>query len=449
MARNRRGAWRRWGVLAAAMALAPGAGRAAEKVETYADGTQKSVYTVTAEGLRSGPFKEFHPSGKLKTQGSHRSGKLTGPLKSFHANGRVKLRASYRDGQPAGPYLEHSEDGTLLRRANYRDGKRHGPQQEFAQGQPVKDEVWLDGQLLIPRSAEMIAAELAAIKKAPVEIVGQTPAGVSTEVQQALRNAKLHAQREAGLRALMAYRCICGLPYRDLKLDRTHTAHAQAAAQLMARTGQLEHRPPNPGMPNAEYRFALLGTISSCLSGHGSAALSVQAFMDDSDRSNIDRLAHRRWCLNPAMLKTGFGSLGNFTAMWGVDSSRTEIPDYDFVAFPPRGFVPTECFGENYAWSVSLNRKKYRPPDARAVKVLVSPARLNLRSGTLAKGPAALPLDYFNVSREPFGTAHCIIFRPRGVRVKAGTAYWVQIRGIADSSGGPAAVEYLVAFFAL
>ncbi len=40
------------------------------------------------------------------------------------------------------------------------------------------------------------------------------------------------------------------------------------------------------------------------------------------------------------MAKTGFGGGGKFAVMWSFDGSRTDVPDYNFVAFPPRGFTP-------------------------------------------------------------------------------------------------------------
>ena len=64
----------------------------------------------------------------------------------------------------------------------------------------------------------------------------------------------------------MAYRCICGLPYRDMVLDWTYTAHAEAASDLLARLNKgLTHTPENPGMPDEEYRLGAVGRSSSNL----------------------------------------------------------------------------------------------------------------------------------------------------------------------------------------
>lgn len=419
--------------------------RAAEEhVETFPDGTKKAVYTVAADGVRNGPFEEYYPDGKLKVQGTYRRGKLNGPYKEHHPGGRIKIRTAYFEGELVGTYVEFAGNGDLLRRAKYRAGKLHGNLEHYIDGQKIRDEVWLDGQMLIPRSAAMIAAGLAKTKKLRIQTVGKMPA-VNAKVKTAVEDPALQAKREAAMRVLMAYRCVCDLPFEDLKLDKAFIAHTEAASQLLGTMNRLEHEPPNPGIPEAEYRFARQGTSSSNLAPLSSPTESVRAFMDDSDPSNIARVGHRRWCLNPAMLRTGFGSSGGITAMWAVDSSRTEVPDFEYVAFPPRGLCPTSSFRENYAWSISFHPKKFRIPDPKAVKVQVAATILNLQRVKLEKVPVPLPLDYFNVDT----TSTSIIFRPQGVHVLPGSSYSVHITGIQNNSGADTSIQYLVAFFAL
>ena len=175
----------------------------------------------------------------------------------------------------------------------------------------------------------------------------------------------------------------------------------------------------------------------------------MRDWVGDSDAANIAKLGHRRWCLNPAMQTTGFGIEGNYTAMWSFDSSRVEIPDYDYVAFPPRGLTPIESFHDKDAWSVSLNPKKFRPPDEKKVKVLVSQAQFMPRKIELIKAPQPLEIEHFQISLEGFAIPNCIIFRPVGAAIKSDAAYWVEVNGLEDTEGKPANVEYVVAFFAL
>ncbi len=176
---------------------------------------------------------------------------------------------------------KHAGDAPKIQ-ANYRAGKLHGAYRESAGGQLVKEEFWIDGQLIIPKSREIITRELAAIQKMPIKTVGEFPR-VSPRIQPALQDPVLQTQREAALRLLMSYRFLCDVPYKDLVLDRTYTAHAEAASDIMTRLDKMTHTPENPGMPEDEYRFAYKGTSSSNIFSDASLMKAVKSFMDDSD----------------------------------------------------------------------------------------------------------------------------------------------------------------------
>ena len=102
-------------------------------------------------GKKIGPFKEFYPNSKLKTQGAYHLDKLQGTLKRFDPKGR------------------------LLLQENYRDGDLDGLRQQYVNGRLVTEEVWLNGALLAPRSPAILAAELKAIQSARIQTVGKPP----------------------------------------------------------------------------------------------------------------------------------------------------------------------------------------------------------------------------------------------------------------------------------
>jgi hypothetical protein len=301
---------------------------------------------------------------------------------------------------------------------------------------------------IVPRSADSIAAELNRIRSAPVETAGRT-AIASQAVVAAVENRRLHRERENAMRELMVYRYLADVPYRDLVLDRTCIAYAEAASQLMTQAGQMSHTPPNPGMPEHEYQFGFRGTSSSNILSSPAVVESVKFYMHDSDDSNIDRLGHRRWCLNPAMSRTGFGGSGNFSAMWSFDQGRSVVPDYQYIAYPPRGLMPMSLFEERQAWSVVLNPAKYRRPERGAVAVGVYPASLDAVQGRLYVNVESLPLDYFNVNHDGFGVPNCIIFRPAGLKVEPARGYWIQLAGIKTTTGPNVDIGYYVEFFDL
>ena len=305
-----------------------------------------------------------------------------------------------------------------------------------------------DGTFVIPKSRQFIADRLAAIKKMPVRMTGDF-SRVPENLSNALRSRDFQSQQEAGRRALAAYRFLCDVPYEDLEIDRMYAAHAVAGAKLLANIGMLTHTPDNPGLPDEEYQFALKGTNSSNICTSNDLPLAIEIFMGDSDATNVDGLGHRRWCLNPAMLKTGFGAnKSGYSCMWSMDSSRKNVPDFDFVAYPPRGLMPTRYFKNGDAWSVSLNPKRFRKPEP-SVKATVTPVRFDPVRATLRRENKPLDTEFVKISYENFGTGPCVIFRPKNVQFEDGSAYIVSVSGLKNTDGQNVPLEYFVGFFHL
>jgi hypothetical protein len=205
----------------------------------------------------------------------------------------------------------------------------------------------------------------------------------------------------------------------------------------------LTHTPTRPaGMSDQDWELARTGA-SECnlFSGIVEPGPCVDGWMDDSDPKNIDRVGHRRWCLNPSMEKTGFGSVGNFAAMYAWDRSNVSVPDWDFVAYPARGYTPTGFFGNRMAWSVSPNTAKFTVPAESDVKVTIQPTNAKFAS----TGPA-LKLDYFKVNPDPFGSGPAIIFRPAAFNASQEAIYLVEITGLKRSNGSSEPLRYVTHF---
>lgn len=246
-------------------------------------------------------------------------------------------------------------------------------------------------------------------------------------------------ENEAALAKLKAYRYLAGIAYADLELDENYNKYAQAASKICDELGRLEHTPKNPGWPEEEFKIAYKGASSSNLGG-GFPTLdrAVDGWMYDSDKFNIDRLGHRRWCLNPSMKKVGFGRTGKFTAMYCFDMSRVKVPPFEFVAWPPPGIMPPGFFREGEAWSVTFHPKKYQVP-AKGVQ----PTIYDLKDGG-EKG-AALELSYTNVDFVPFAIPNCLVFRPAGLDRSKGRRYLVEIEGV-RADGKETTIRYQVEF---
>ena len=261
---------------------------------------------------------------------------------------------------------------------------------------------------------------------------------------------------QAATDRLTALRKLAGLP--GVTMDTALNENAQYGAVLLAVLGYLEHEPSKPaGMDDAFYKQGYEATSTSNLAAGNNMTHSVDGLMDDSDSSNIDRLGHRRWQLNPALSKVGFGYARNTNSRYGqyvtekvFDTSGAYV-DYDFVGWPASGDFPSgQLFFEPHtAWSVSLNPGKYSAPSQSAITVTLTRDSDN-RKWTFS-GSNYSPSDSgecFIVDNQGFGINNCIIFRPSGITAYDGL-YTVEITGLKDRKGNAVDFAYQVNFFDL
>jgi Cysteine-rich secretory protein family len=305
--------------------------------------------------------------------------------------------------------MQYTDKGLKKLTAIYKDGELNGIRTEYEGGVPFLAVIYKNGELDHARSREDMKKKLAEIEPPDQKITDEA------------------SERDAALRRLKAYRYICEVPYEKLTLDDEMNKFCLAGAQLCAKIGKIEHKPANPGLPEAEYKTAFTGTSKSNLAmGYTSLVRAVDGWMDDSDPSNLDRLGHRRWCINPRMLKTGFGRTGKYGAMYSQDQSQKAVPDFDFVAFPARGWMPVEYFNPRYAWSVSLHPQKYKITGDVEIRVCEIDLKLNKMS-------EPLKLNYNKPNTASFGLSNCLIFRPE--KIERGKRYLVEIDGVKRPDG--------------
>lgn len=426
----------------AALTLAATA-RAEDVTEKFPDGTTKARYTTDAEGRKVGQFIEYYPDGKVHIKANYVRGELTGDYTEHHPSGKVKIKAAYKAGKLNGAYTSFHDNGKPAVKAVYADGLRHGPYAEWdADGRVVAEQIYWQDRLLYGRSTRLLKETLEGIL-GPGAASGMRPLKSAPAAGEAPWKSALNL---GALQRLNAYRYLVGVAY-DVTLSEKYCDLAQAAADICAKIGALDHTPKNPGMPEAEYKKAYEGTSHANLHAGLGTRGSVDSYLDDSDPTNIDRVGHRRWCLNPTMKECGFGENGTYSAMYAHDRSRQNAPDYDYVAYPAAGFMPNRFFGSGYAWHVSVNPAKYKKPEKSAIQVTVRP--LPAAKGQMPspdRRDAPLAMDYFNVDHGGFRIPNAIIFRPKGISTRDGSAYWVEITGLQKSDGSAAKLEYVVHF---
>jgi hypothetical protein len=275
---------------------------------------------------------------------------------------------------------------------------------------------------------------------APLRSAGEVKA-----MLQMLAPGKGASPQEVYLARVRQYRYLCGVPFEGLRYDGRQGELAHAAADICAKLNKLTHSPERPaGMSDAAYELGKRGAGTCNLyRGRVEPASCVDGWMDDSDPSNIDRVGHRRWILNPRMGTSAFGTVGDYAAMYAFDASNKDVPEWDFVAYPAPGMMPVQYFGDRHAWSVSPNLKRYTVPAQVQVKVSLHAAD--------AKGEPAgepLKLDYFRVDTGGFGSGTAIIFRPAPFGMAHGGHYAVRIDGL-QRDGEAAVIRYAVNFVSL
>lgn len=397
------------------------------KEEKFGDGTIKLKFTVDDAGKKQGAYVEFYPTGKNKLKATYKDDELDGLRTEYTEQGKVRLTANYKAGKLHGVSTELTDKGDKKQTLTYKDGQLDGKVVHYEGGVAILSVTFKADQVTFPRSEEVLTKTLRALDPPDKK-------KFDTEAEE----------RTAALGRLKAYRYLCGVPYENIVLDDDMNKACLAGAKLCEKIGRLEHKPGNPGLPEADYKIAYLGTSKSNLyQGFPSLVRAVDSWMDDTDPTNIERVGHRRWCINPRLLKTGFGRSGQFAAMHSFDQSQKTVPDFDMVAYPPPGLMPVQYFGPRYAWNVSLNPQKYRLTDDNV------DVKLWALDQYLAK-TEPLKLSYSKPNRDPIGLAHCVIFQPEKIDLSPGKRYLVEIHGVKRADGKtPAPIRYLVEFFRL
>lgn len=384
-----------------------GDGRKHGRYESFNEDGSPDVVTVFAKGKEHGT-REVFEGGVLRSKRKLRYGVLDGPMVDFDAAGRPVRTAKYRRGVLHGKLTELRPDEKWKRTVSLKAGVPDGKGKIEVRGKAVSRRKWKAGTLVDLDGIEAFPTPLATLRSELEEAL---------EVPELDPSDPMSAMRLKELARLQQYRALCGVPFRGMELVPEWNALCDAAAVLLDAHGKLDHTPPKPpGFDDEAYRRGFLGTSKSNLHT-GPLGRTVDGYMDDSDRSNIDRVGHRRWCLNPAMGKTAFGGNERWSAMWSMDDSRAGKSNIDAVHYPPRGFTPVSFFAPHHAWSIQVYGGP-APPPAGALEIQL----VELDPWYQAVGEP-LELEDVRVDTQGFAGGPCIIFRPKGLKVSPGRRY--------------------------
>ncbi len=270
---------------------------------------------------------------------------------------------------------------------------------------------------------------------------------------------------QAGLDMVNLIRFVAGLQ-DNVTLDAAYTSQAQHASVLVAANDALSHAPAKPsGMEDTFYNLGYQGAASSNLgAGYRNPAASVlQGYMDDSDVNNLPMMGHRRWVLDPAMGKTGFGFIyaggyGSYTAMRTMDTTyQSARSTTNYVAWPAP-LTPIELYQYTPAFNVTFYSRDYEinPADIK-VNIYSTLEKTNYTFATVSDATQLTPEEIRDLNNPLFvnsdsygGTSTSIIFMPatsgQAHRFAEGDTLEIYIYGI-KQNGAEIPFEYTVELF--
>ncbi len=248
------------------------------------------------------------------------------------------------------------------------------------------------------------------------------------------------ASEQDGMNALNFVRYIAGIN-SDVVTDEELASYAQAGSVLLARLGELSHYPDQPSdMSDKFYEKAAYATRHSNIAwasrGMSLSYTIIRQYMEDGDESNIDRVGHRRWCINPSMKRSGFGYYKNYSAFYALDDSGKDQITAGYIPWPAR-VMPYEYF--EGPWSIHFNEDSYEINDDAEVT-------LTMESGKILKFNMDSSDGYFNIDDGRYGFGPAIIFVPDEEIGKSETVQ-VKVTGLQRPDGTAAEVNYTVEFF--
>ena len=283
-----------------------------------------------------------------------------------------------------------------------------------------------------------------------IEYINSSNANVGDQVEFEIQPVKdtergrLSRKSHSGAVAMLNnVRYIAGLD--PVSADDGYESMAQAAAFVNMSIEKMTHYPASftskpEAMADSDWNDGCTGAGKSNLySGGRSLNYYALWWTGDSDSSNIDRIGHRRWCLNPSMGRTGYGYANGYAAMYALD--RTGTGTQSNVAWPAEN-MPIDYFGWNIPWSVSTGRNI----EKSTVSIKLT-RRSDGKAWAFSGSETYSPSDkkYFNVDNQGYGQSGCIIFRPDDIYAYNDG----DIFDVAISENGTETICYTVRFFSL
>jgi antitoxin component YwqK of YwqJK toxin-antitoxin module len=99
-------------------------------------------WCTDANGIKNGPYREWWPSGQLKTETTYKNGHQHGAFASYYENGKGYERGTLTDGLRTGRWEDHYETGALRSVSEYGAG---GPAYRYTLYRQADGTKWVEG----------------------------------------------------------------------------------------------------------------------------------------------------------------------------------------------------------------------------------------------------------------------------------------------------------------
>lgn len=253
------------------------------------------------------------------------------------------------------------------------------------------------------------------------------------------------ATTESALNMLNQLRYIAGLS-SNVAVSESKTRAAEAATLVNYLNNSMSHYPVRPEVLSGSeydslYELGYNGASGSNIAwGYSTLNMAMlRGWFADEDASNISRVGHRRWLLNPFLETVGFGVTGSHSAVYVQGESFWRDWGGRYVAWPAQQ-MPVQYFAANYPWSLSLGNAV--PEDTTTVTLVRrGDGRTWHFSSSSSDGD-------FYINNAGYGSPSCIIFRPNDLSgIAENDVFDVTVR--IDDRGDVKNIVWSVGFFDL
>ncbi len=211
---------------------------------------------------------------------------------------------------------------------------------------------------------------------------------------------------DKALLRLKYFRKAAGLSNDGIVMNPDFNAKCQQAALMFKANNNLSHFPPNT--------WSCWTQDGADAAGNGNIAFgssdveNINQWIADEGDNNA-KVGHRRWMLDSRASDFGFGCTNSTGTLWVINSGSgsNDLPANtpEFVAWPPKGFVPRDVVYPRWSLSVPAPTFPFQVNFTQATVVVKNAAGAEL----------SVAIEYANPIENSYVGDNTICFKPEGI----------------------------------